>query len=178
MKKYAGKVLAAAMAVSMMVPGMNVMAATQSNNTETTTVKYGVTTSYEWSVPSEIDFTNAAEATVKADQASGKTQKVKVTKNVIPEGQKLQITAKGNGSNDAFTIAAKGDGKAHTLAYTINVGDGSEALKVNGVVLEVPAATNTKDVALTFKLTKDSVEMADNYEGTVTYTSSVVNASK
>lgn len=160
MKKYANKVVAAAMAVTMMVPMVCTSVMAADDNTKSTTVKYGVTTSYEWSVPSEIDFTNATDATVTANDETGNTQKVKVTKNVIPEGQKLQITAKGSGTDGAFTIAAEGTGKSHILSYSIK--SGNTELSVNGVVLAVNAGTNTGNAELTFKLTKDETEMADN----------------
>lgn len=172
MKKYVNKILAAATAAAMMASmgGMGVMA----EDTKTTTVKYDVTQSYTWSVPSTIDFTNAADSKVTTSGTTGATQNVLVTKNVIPEGKKLQITAAGSGTDGAFTIVPKG--KSHTLSYTLKAG--STAVTSGGSVLEVAAGTNTGSATLTFTLSKDATERADNYEGTVTYTVAVVDAAK
>ena len=51
--------------------------------TASTNVEYVVTASYEWSVPSKITFTDTI-AEVEANADTGDTQKVKVTKNIIP----------------------------------------------------------------------------------------------
>lgn len=169
MKKYTGKVLAATMAASMMVPmmGMNVFAADASTKSGTTNVKYDVQESYTWSVPTEIDFTNSATVTTNGD--SGKTQNVCVTKNIIPEKKKLHIIVS---SNNKFTITSA-EGKI--LNYTVKVGDSTEALTAGGTVLDVNAGTNTGNAVLKFELTKDDVERAGNYTGTVAYESSVID---
>ena len=175
MKKYAKRVLAAAMAVSMVMPmtGISAMAATTTSGE--TMVSYEVKESYTWSVPTKITFTSDLE-TVKAEAESGETQKVKVTENVIAAGHKLQITATGSGDAKAFTI--KESENNNTLSYTIKVGDADTELTSGGVVLEVEAGTNAKSVPLTFTLEKkvsgQTSEKAGNYEGTVSYTSEVV----
>lgn len=169
MKKYARKVLAATMAVSMMVPmmGMNVFAADASTTSGTTNVKYVVQESYTWSVPSEIDFTDKQVVTTSGE--SGKTQNVCVTKNVIPETKKLHIIVS---SSNKFTITSV-EGK--TLNYTVKVGDSTQALTAGGTVLDVNAGTNEGSAQLRFELTKDNVERAGNYTGTVAYESSVID---
>ena len=179
MKKYACKVLAAAMAVSMMVPGVNVLAATTTNSgseTDTqaeTKVKYSVSTSYEWSVPTEIEFTKDS-GTIEANADSGNTQKVKVTKNVIPNGQKLHIVAEGDGTEGAFQI--KETAHNNVLPFNITVGDESTVLVAKtGTVLDVEAGINAKSVKLTFKLQKENVEKTGEYSGKVTYTSSIID---
>ena len=168
MKKYARKVLAATMAVSMMVPmmGMNVFAADNNTPKASTDVKYDVETSYTWTVPSEIDFTG--NATVTTSGESGKTQNVCVTKNVIPETKKLHIIVS---SSTKFTITSA-EGKI--LNYTVKVDDSDQALTAGGTVLDVNAGTSTGNAVLKFELTKDNVERAGNYTGTVAYESSVV----
>ena len=168
MKKYARKVLAATMAVSMMVPmmGMNVFAADANTTKGTTNVKYDVQESYTWSVPAEIDFTK--NATVTTSGESGNTQNVCVTKNVIPETKKLHIVVS---SSNNFTSASK-EGKI--LNYTVKVGDSTKALSAGGTVLDVKAGTNKDSAVLKFELTKDDTERAGNYTGIVAYESSVV----
>lgn len=175
MKKYMNRAAAIATAAAMMfsASGINVLAA----DTKNTTVKYSVTESYTWSVPSEIDFT--ANDTVTANAENGNPQKVMVTKNVIGVGKKLQITAKGSGTNDAFSIVSKNDSasanKEQVLYYSIMVEGSSSKLEVGKTILEVNAGKDTDSKALTFTLEKDTVEQAGDYNGTVTYTAAVVN---
>ena len=179
MKKNVTKALAVVAAVAMVsmtsvsafaVDGSSTTTSTNAN----TTVKYTVATSYTWSVPSEITFT-ADNASVTTGGTTGTTQNVCVTKNVIPHNTKLQITAAGEGDNQEFII--KDSVKKNLLSFAITLGDATSTSTVNpgGVVLEVPASTNSKDTALTFKLSKESVEQAGSYSGTVTYTASVVD---
>lgn len=179
MKKYVKKMVAVAMAASMVMPMscMNAFAVDgTSNDTEASTnVKYTVTEEYTWSVPTDITFTKD-EITITADQDDGATQKVKVTKNVIPVGKKLQITAKGSGTSNAFTITATNNGSAQTLPYSIKAGDNAAAaveVVTGGTVLEVAAGTNTGAAVLVFELTQDATEQAGEYTGTVTYTASI-----
>lgn len=155
------------------------------NTTGTTTVKYAVTEGYTWSVPSEIDFSKdggAESKTVNGTATNNEESKVSVSKNVITEGKKLKITAKGSGSNGAFTIKNITDAQNSTygseeLTYTIKVGESQTALVADGEVLTVAAGTNTANAALAFTLTttNKSAEVAGNYSGTVTYTASIVN---
>lgn len=169
MRKYAKRTTAVVAAAAMMVSvcAMPVSA----TDTKSTDVTYTVTESYAWSVPSKIEFTSSTD-TVKADDDDGNTQKVKVTQNVIGENTKLKITAAGSGTDNAFTI--KTSKAVDILPYTIKVGASTDALAVNGTVLEVNAGTNTGSADLTFSLEKKTVEKAGNYNGSVIYTAAVV----
>lgn len=162
MKKIVKRVLAAAMAVCMMAPmaGISVCAAAL-ETTKNTTVSYTVSDSYEWSVPSNLTLVDgAAELTVEASSC------------VISTGKKLSITAVGNGTDGAFTVALGG---GQTLGYTITVGNSADSLAVNGEVLAVNAGTTAGSAILKFKLAEDAAAtMAGTYTGTVTYTASVV----
>ena len=105
MKKYAGKVLAAAMAVSMMVPmaGTSVLAADTNTTSGNTTVDYTVQEKYTWTVPTEVTFTSdALTQTNTADEG------VKITQNVINSGKKLSIKIQ---DGQEFTINANAEGK-------------------------------------------------------------------
>lgn len=140
-------------------------------NTGNTTLTYEVAASYEWVVPSSITF----EAGSDADKTE-KTSEVKVTKNVIAENKTLKITAKGDGSGDAFTI----QNDAQTpLTYSVKV-DNTE-IQPNDTVLTVASGTNAGTASLIFTLTKHSsgknAEVPGTYKGTVTYTSTVVDTS-
>lgn len=170
MKKYAGKVLAAAMAVSMVMPGVNVLAADANTTSGTTQVKYDVTQAYTWVVPTQIDFTNAKDATVTTSGTSGNTQNVQVTNNVIPNGKKLHITIEK--TTNSFSVISTEGAK---LSYTVKVGENNTALAAGGTVLDVNAGTNKGSATLKFELTKDSVEKAGNYTDTITYKSEITN---
>ena len=90
-------------------------------------VTYEVTAGYEWSVPRMIDFgkDKGVNATSEVEMKGEDT--VKVTKNVIPDGQKLHITIAGK--DGAFQIK---NGNT-TLSYTVSkVGtDGTSSTPVN-----------------------------------------------
>lgn len=130
-------------------------------------MNYQVSSSYDWIIHSSIDF--------GADAGVGKTvdrtgNQVKVLKNVIPEGKYLNISVKGSGANDAFTVD---NGGSEVLNY--DVSDDNGAVGVNGNVLSVPAGTNTATQNMGFKLntTKKSAEVAGQYNGRVVYNASV-----
>lgn len=159
------KVLAVALATAMIVPAGvgNVFAADE----KTTNVKYVVTQSYEWSIHSEIDFGNDAGINKTVKKAENE---VKVSKNVIPDRQKLNIKVKGSGTQGEFQIM----NGSTVLNYTIT--DGDKNIDPNGDVLNVNAGTNEGNKNLTFALstTKETAEVAGDYVGTVTYTASIV----
>lgn len=166
-KKYASKVLAAAMAVSMVVPGVNVLAADTPKTTDSTTLKYYVTQEYEWSIHTEIDFgTDKAgtESTVNKDADNG----VKITKNIIPDGKKLSIKID---PKQEFTIA-NGNTKLNYKVYNANAATGNELTK-GAEVVSADAGTNTASTAMTFVLSTNTTEVAGNYTGTITYTASI-----
>ena len=65
------------------------------STTGTTQVKYAVTEGYEWSIPTMIDFdkdkgVNSTSVVEASSRAMAHAQKVKVTKNVIGDGNILQ----------------------------------------------------------------------------------------
>lgn len=144
-----------------------------------TVVKYEVHSSYEWSIPSEIDFGSdyGIDKTIYVDTKGGTNDtdiglyyvkkddsKVKVTKNVIPYNKKLVITAKGSGDNGAFTIeSVGGDTLKGELSYSVRVskngGSSYDALGLdddsndgNYEVLAVPSGTNDGEALLQFVL--------------------------
>lgn len=87
--------------------------------TASTNVEYVVTASYEWNVPSKITFIDTI-AEVEANADTGDTQKVKVTKNIIPNKKKLQITVSSTTTKEEGGVtkfAIKTDEDAY-LIYT------------------------------------------------------------
>ena len=179
MMKCKKGLVAGVVAVCMMgAMGVNAFAseADNSNNKKTTDVKYVVSESYEWSVPTEIEFTDTNK-TITADQESGKLSKVTVSKNVIAETKKLKITAVGSGDEGAFSIK---NGYNTTLGYTVKAGNSD--VEANGEVLSVLSGTNTGSTTLTFTLTSlsgnNTAEVPGTYTGSITYTASVVDANE
>lgn len=160
------KIIAAGLSALMMMTSTTSVFAAESGD-KSTTLNYQVSSSYDWIIHSSIDF--------GADAGVGKTvdrtgNQVKVLKNVIPEGKYLNISVKGSGANDAFTVD---NGGSEVLNY--DVSDDNGAVSVNGNVLSVPAGTNTATQNMGFKLntTKKSAEVAGQYNGRVIYNASV-----
>lgn len=160
------KVVAAGLSALMMMTSTTSVFAAESGD-KSTTLNYQVSSSYDWIIHSAIDF--------GADAGAGKTvdrtgNQVKVLKNVIPEGKYLNISVKGSGANDAFTVD---NGGSEVLNY--DVSDDNGAVGVNGNVLSVQAGTNTATQNMGFKLntTKKSAEVAGQYTGRVIYNASV-----
>ena len=160
------KIVAAGLSALMMMTSTTSVFAAESGD-KSTTLNYQVSPSYDWIIHSSIDF--------GADAGVGKTvdrtgNQVKVLKNVIPEGKYLNISVKGSGANDAFTVD---NGGSEVLNY--DVSDDNGTVGVNGNVLSVPAGTNTATQNMNFKLntTKKSAEVAGQYTGRVIYNASV-----
>lgn len=160
------KIVAAGLSALMMMSSTTSVFAAESGD-KSTTLNYQVSPSYDWIIHSSIDFGADAGANHTVDRISNQ---VKVLKNVIPEGKYLNISVKGSGANDAFTID---NGGSEVLNY--NVSDDNGTVEVNGNVLSVPAGTNTATQNMNFKLntTKKSAEVAGQYTGRVIYNSSV-----
>lgn len=160
------KIIAAGLSALMMMCSATPVFAAESGN-KSANLNYQVSSSYDWIIHSSIDF--------GADAGVGKTvdrtgNQVKVLKNVIPEGKYLNISVKGSGANDVFTVD---NGGSEILNY--DVSDDNGAVGVNGNVLSVPAGTNTATQNMGFKLntTKKSAEVAGQYTGRVIYNASV-----
>lgn len=160
------QVIAAGLSALMMMSSITSVFAAEPDS-KTTTLNYEVSSRYDWMIHSTIDFGADAGTNQTVDRNSNQ---VKVLKNVIPEGKYLNISVKGSGANDAFTVD---NGGSEVLNY--DVSDDNGAVGVNGNVLSVPAGTNTATQNMNFKLntTKKSAEVAGVYNGRVIYNASV-----
>lgn len=142
-------------------------------DSQETTLHYQVGSHYTWEIHSDIDFgkDKGIKQVVDGKVKTGE-QKVKVTENVIEEGKKLHITAAGSGEGGKFSVT---NGGSEVLDYAVK--SGTNAVGVNGTVLDVNAGTNTADTNMDFKLntTTNSAEKAGTYTGKITYSSSVVD---
>lgn len=145
-------------------------------DSQSTTLHYQVGSHYTWKIHTDIDFDHdkGVNKTVDGKVTDGSAQKVEVTENVIEEGKMLHITAAGSGTDGAFSIK-NGEHGTEVLPYAVKSGE--NAVEVNGTVLDVNAGTNTGETKMGFALstTTKSAEVAGNYTGTITYTSSIVN---
>ena len=175
MKNFKNLLLAGATVLATVVaPTMNVFAQEVTGTTEptsaTTDVKYLVEDSYKWSIHPEIDFGKNAGIN---QHVAKEGNNVQVTENIIPEGKKLNIKVAGSGDAGAFTIT---NGGTEVLAYHANNG-GAEDIAVNGDVLNVNSGTNTGETTMKFTLdtTTKAAEVAGHYNGTLTYTASIIN---
>ena len=121
-------------------------------DTKSTNVNYTVEESYEWSVPSDVTFAGNGD--------SKKAEAVKVTKNVIPNGQSLYINLGGGPFEIRAGIAQR--------TYTVTDPNGKQ-LSPGANVLAVPSGKSHDEKALTFNLDYLSVETAGIYTGTLTY---------
>lgn len=175
MKNFKNLLLVGATVLATVVaPTMNVFAQEVTGTTEptsaTTDVKYLVEDSYKWSIHPEIDFGKNAGIN---QHVAKEGNNVQVTENIIPEGKKLNIKVAGSGDAGAFTIT---NGGTEVLAYHANNG-GAEDIAVNGDVLNVNSGTNTGETTMKFTLdtTTKAAEVAGHYNGTLTYTASIIN---
>ena len=175
MKNFKNLLLAGATVLATVVaPTMNVFAQDVTGTTDptsaTTDVKYLVEDSYKWSIHPEIDFGKNAGIN---QHVAKEGNNVEVTENIIPEGKKLNIKVAGSGDAGAFTIT---NGGAEVLTYHANNG-GAEDIAVNGDVLNVNSGTNTGETTMKFTLdtTTKAAEVAGHYNGTLTYTASIIN---
>lgn len=160
------KVVAAGLSALMMMSSTTSVFAAETGD-KSANLNYQVSSSYDWIIHSSIDFGADAGANKTVDRTGNQ---VKVLKNVIPKGKYLNISVKGSGANDAFTVD---NGGSEVLNY--DVSDDNGAVGVNGNVLSVPAGTNTATQNMGFKLntTKKSAEVAGQYNGQVIYNASV-----
>lgn len=174
MKNFKNLLLVGVTALAALVAPMNVFAQEVTGTTEptsaTTDVKYLVEDSYKWSIHPEIDFGKNAGIN---QHVAKEGNKVEVTENIIQEGKKLNIKVAGSGDAGAFTIT---NGGTEVLAYHANNG-GTEDIAVNGDVLNVNSGTNTGETTMKFTLdtTTKAAEVAGHYNGTLTYTASIIN---
>lgn len=160
------KVVVAGLSALMMMTSTTSVFAAEAGE-KSTTLNYQVSSNYDWIIHSSVDFGADAGANKTVNRTGNQ---VKVLKNVIPEGKYLNISVKGSGANDAFTVD---NGGSEVLNY--DVSDDNGAVGVNGNVLSVPAGTNTAIQNMNFKLntTKKSAEVAGQYNGRVIYNASV-----
>lgn len=160
------KVVAAGLSALMMMSSITSVFAAEPDS-KTTTLNYEVSSRYDWMIHSTIDFGADAGTNQTVDRNGNQ---VKVLKSVIPEGKFLNISVKGSGANDAFTVD---NGGSEVLNY--DVSDDNGAVGVNENVLSVPAGTNTAVQNMNFKLNtkKGSAEVAGQYKGQVIYNASV-----
>ena len=135
----------------------------------TTQVTYEEQATYDWTIPSG-GSTGQAIALDNGEQ----TSTLAVSGVHIASGYMIKITAKGSGTDGAFTMA----NGSSTMAYTVKVGDGA-AISPGATVLTCPSTDSSASVTLKFAVAKESGKVYEvgSYSGTVTYTATIVKNS-
>ncbi len=133
---------------------------TPTADTRDTTVTYKVDSSYTWTIHSSINLTSGSQ-----------TGDVTVNSANIENGKKLNISIKGNGENEAFTMKSKGN----ILTYTVK--KGVDNVNANDTILSLnPGVYKTATTAtLTFTAGSTTDLQAGSYQGKVTYTATLVS---
>lgn len=132
---------------------------------KSTTVTYTVNATYQWTIPSE-----GASMVLTT---SGVTGKVALSKVNIAEKTKLQVTVKGNGADDAFTMSSG----SNTMPYTVKI-DGKEITK-GTTILSCDSSKTEGEVSLTFSVPDNAATgyKVGEYSGKVIFTTSIVSSS-
>ena len=112
------KVVAAGLSALMMMSSTTPVFAAETGN-KSANLNYQVSSSYDWIIHSSIDFGADAGVNKTVDRTGNQ---VKVLKNVIPEGKYLNISVKGSGANDAFTVD---NGGSEVLNYDVSDDNGA-----------------------------------------------------
>ncbi len=161
--------MAAIAATSMVTPVVTTSGFCAEPETKQADVKYEVTEGYEWRIHGTVDFDKDKGVNTTVSQDADQT--VAVTKNVIAENSHVNIKVAGSGTDGAFTIT---NGGTEVLSYVTKAGGAEVA--TGGDVLNVEAGTNSGEVAMHFdlKTTDKDAEVAGQYNGTLTYTASIV----
>ena len=177
------------------------IAGSETKTTADTNVTYTVDSKYTWSIPAKIDFganaginetrtvkANTAEniASTKAtDTTDGTAPMVCVTENIIAPEKALKIsidTASSTFENgNGFFVGVNGKTTIEKLYFKINklANDGSSGDELDASkseVLSVPSGTKTGEQPLVLTLkttTKDAVEKAGEYTGSIAFKSEV-----
>ena len=177
-KKLLAATVTAVMLTTMGAGSVFAVTGTTENTSASTDVKYNVTQGYEWVIHSEINFNKDAGAESKTVKKTGNT--VSVTRNVIPEGKKLQITIKGNNGGNGTEVSDNGtfailNGTNTRLNYAVTAD--TDTFSSGDTILDVKAGTMSDSKNLTFTLTTTSsnAEVAGEYTGKVIYTASIVD---
>ena len=152
-----------------------------------TTVKYYVTETYTWTIPSVIDFKSDADVgktvTVSTEAAGdlkyqNENSKVVVKDNVIPEGKTLKIKVSG-ANNDASGQYRLLNGTKTYLNYSITKATGNAKLGNDAEVVSVAAGTDGVTENLKFELStqidSNTSEISGAYKDTLTFTATVEN---
>ena len=180
--KLKSKLLSAGLVTCMVVPMAMPICAKEVNpaaaDSQSTTLKYEVTSHYTWQIHSTVDFGVGKDFTLGAN-GEMTNKYIEVTENVISEGQELSIKVKGN-ENGEFKISS---GQVN-LDYNVTAkreGTGT-VLHPSDEVLNVSAGENHKTAEMSFVLHdfpdgERTAPIAGTYKGKIIYTAEIVDAS-
>ena len=139
--------------------------------TDSSTVTAAVSNAYTVTIPETIDFGKLTKDST--GDALIKDLTVSATDVVIPADKKLNVTVKGSGASDAFTITTTGGGNMDYDVYNTTDTTGT-SISPNSTFKDFeagnPSATQTVNGKV--KLKNAPVHSGD-YTGTLTFTCSI-----
>lgn len=160
-RKMIAALLTAVMTCSMSATAFAAQATTGTlEKTKGTEVKYEVAEKYEISIPETITFTNSAQTP---------SQEISVTGALINNGNELSVKVSSADYVNSFKMKTSAKDE---LEYQIKVGEGSEAIENNAVVLSVQSGQTEKSVILNYSVPTPP-KAAGIYTDTLTFTSSI-----
>ena len=113
---------------------------------------------YTWTVPSTIDFGSDAGT----NTTISKTGTVAITS--LASGYKVDVSIKGSGTNNAFTIA----NGSETLSYTVK-NSSNTSISTGATILSASGNTASETFTYTLSIPSTACKKAGTYSGTVTY---------
>ena len=118
---------------------------------------------YTWTVPSTIDFGSDAGT----NTTISKTGTVAITS--LASGYKVDVSIKGSGTNNAFTIA----NGSETLSYTVK-NSSNTSISTGETILSASGSTASETFTYTLSIPSTACKKAGTYSGTITYTAEVI----
>lgn len=183
--KLKNKLLSAGLTACMVVPMTMPVCAKEvnpaRNDSQSTNLKYEVTSHYKWEIHSEVDFGDEEEF-YGGISGNLDNKVIKVSENVIPEGTRLRITVNGDGDDHgAFEIRSRKGNGGIKFTYSVVSKVHPTPFNPSDEVLSVPAGENEKTVEMGFVLynvpfNNANALIAGNYLGHIIYTASIAEA--
>lgn len=139
--------------------------------TDYSTVTAAVDNAYKVTIPEKIDFGKLNKDSTGDELIEDLT--VSATSVVIPADKKLNVTVKGSGASDAFTITTTGGGNMEYDVYNTTDTTGT-SISPNSTFTDFEAGipSTTQTVNGKVKLKNAPVHSGD-YTGTLTFTCSI-----
>ena len=120
-----------------------------------------VDSDYTVTIPESINFGKVTKTTPENDRTRMLT--VQTSNVIIPAGRQLNVTVKGTGASDAFTVTTGSAPNAQSLAY--KVADTAKSYSPGDTILSAEA-----DAAKEISVVLDTPSSAGTYTGQLVFT--------